>query len=68
MLCRYQSEKRTLDSVDQLSIEWAGTFKHYHSALFRTILIGKINSKQKKMYQACLNALTECEKKTSNGY
>ena len=67
LLCRYQSEKRTLDSVDQLSIEWAGTFKHYHSALFRTILIGKINGKQKKMYQACLNALTECEKKLQMG-
>ena len=24
--------------VDQLSLEWAGTYKHYHSCLFRTIL------------------------------
>ena len=24
-----------------LSLEWAGTFKHYHSAMFRTIPIGK---------------------------
>ena len=50
LLCRYQSEKRILDTVDQLSIEWAGTFKHYHSAMFRTIPIGKISDKQKKMY------------------
>ena len=31
LLCRYQSEKRNLDEIDQLSIEWAGTYKHYHS-------------------------------------
>ena len=36
-----KSEKRNLSDTDQLSIEWAGTFKHYHSAMFRTIPIGK---------------------------
>ena len=25
LLCRYQSEKRKLDEIDQLSLEWAGT-------------------------------------------
>ena len=40
LLCRYQAEKRTLSNTDQLSLEWAGTFKHYHSAMFRTIPIG----------------------------
>ena len=63
LLCRYQSEKRNLGEVDQLSLEWAGTYKHYHSAMFRTIPIGKINDKQKKMYEACAEALKACEKK-----
>ncbi len=67
LLCRYQSEKRNLDNIDQLSIEWAGTFKHYHSAMFRTIPIGKINSKQKKMYDACFEALIACENKLKPG-
>ncbi len=67
LLCRYQSEKRNLDDIDQLSIEWAGTYKHYHSAMFRTIPIGKINDKQKKMYEACLEALKACEKKLKPG-
>ena len=67
LLCRYQSEKRNLDKVDQLSIEWAGTYKHYHSAMFRTILIGKANDKQKKMYSACVEALNACEKKLKPG-
>ena len=67
LLCRYQSEKRNLDEVDQLSIEWAGTYKHYHSAMFRTIPIGKVNGKQKKMYEACVEALKACEKKLKPG-
>ena len=67
LLCRYQSEKRKLDKVDQLSIEWAGTYKHYHSAMFRTIPIGKISIKQKKMYEACVEALKACENKLKPG-
>jgi Xaa-Pro dipeptidase len=62
LLCRYQSEKRNLSNTDQLSLEWAGTFKHYHSALFRTILIGKADPKHIKMYEACVEALTNCVK------
>lgn len=63
LLCRYQSEKRNLSTDDQLSIEWAGTYKHYHSAMFRTILIGKTNPKHIKMHEACVEALTNCQKK-----
>ena len=62
LLCRYQSEKRNLSNIDQLSIEWAGTFKHYHSAMFRTIPIGKAHPKHIKMHNACVDALTNCEK------
>jgi Xaa-Pro dipeptidase len=60
LLCRYQSEKRKLSSTDQLSLEWAGTFKHYHSAMFRTIPIGKADPKHIKMHEACNEALTNC--------
>ena len=62
LLCRYQAEKRNLSDQDQLSIEWAGTYKHYHSAMFRTIPIGKVNPKHIKMHEACVDALTKCEK------
>ena len=63
LLCRYQSEKRILSKTDQLSIEWAGTYKHYHSAMFRTIPIGKVDPKHIKMHEACVEALANCEKK-----
>jgi Xaa-Pro dipeptidase len=67
LLCRYQAEKRTLSKTDQLSIEWAGTYKHYHSAMFRTIPIGKADPKHIKMHEACVEALTNCEKKLIPG-
>jgi Xaa-Pro dipeptidase len=67
LLCRYQSEKRILSNTDQLSIEWAGTYKHYHSAMFRTITVGRSDSKHIKMHEACLKALQNCEKKLIPG-
>ena len=67
LLCRYQAEKRNLSNQDQLSIEWAGTYKHYHSAMFRTIPIGKADSKHIKMHEACVEALTNCENKLKPG-
>ena len=67
LLCRYQSEKRNLDKIDQISLEWAGAYKHYHAAMFRTILIGKSNDKQKKMHEACTQALQACENKLKSG-
>ena len=67
LLCRYQSEKRILDDIDQLTIEWAGTYKHYHSGMFRTIPIGKANPKHIKMHEACVEALSACENKLKPG-
>ena len=57
LLCRYQAEKQILSNTDKLTIEWAGTFKHYHSAMFRTIPIGKVHSNHYKMHEACIEAL-----------
>ena len=67
LLCRYQAEKRNLSNQDQLRIEWAGTYKHYHSAMFRTILVGKADPKHIKMHEACVEALTNCENKLKPG-
>ena len=60
LLCRYQAEKRNLSPTDQLSLEWAGTYKHYHSAMFRTIPVGKADPKHIKMHEACVEALSNC--------
>ena len=67
LLCRYQSEKQKLNNIDQLTIEWAGTFRHYHSAMFRTIPIGKADKRHYKMHEACVEALENCENKLKPG-
>ena len=67
LLCRYQAEKRILNQNDQLSMEWAGTFRHYHSAMFRTIPIGTADLKHVKMHEACVEALKNCEDKLKPG-
>ncbi len=67
LLCRYQAEKQILNSQDQLTIEWAGTFRHYHSAMFRTIPIGNADPKHYKMHEACIEALNNCENKLKPG-
>ena len=67
LLCRYQAEKQILNNQDQLTIEWAGTYRHYHSAMFRTIPIGKSDPRHHKMHEACVEALTNCENKLKPG-
>ncbi len=67
LLCRYQAEKQILNQTDQLSLEWAGTFRHYHSAMFRTIPIGTADPKHFKMHEACVEALKNCENKLKPG-
>jgi len=67
LLCRYQAEKRNLSNKDQLTVEWAGTYKHYHSAMFRTIPIGKADTRHYKMHEACVEALKNCENKLIPG-
>ncbi len=67
LLCRYQAEKQILNNQDQLTIEWAGTYRHYHSAMFRTIPIGKSDPRHHKMHEACVEALINCENKLKPG-
>ncbi|MGO7427460.1 M24 family metallopeptidase, partial [Rhizobium ruizarguesonis] len=41
LLCRYKAGRRKLDANDQLTLEWAGAYAHYHAAMMRTIVIGE---------------------------
>ncbi len=50
-LARYQSGRRTLSGDDTLTIEFAGVYRHYHSALYRTIKVGKANPKHEAMHK-----------------
>jgi Xaa-Pro dipeptidase len=61
LLCRYYSGRRHLGAEDQLTLEFAGSFRHYHAALMRTILTGTASNVQRSMHQACREALLACE-------
>ena len=58
LLCRYKSGRRELSTDDQLTLEWAGSFAHYHAAMMRTIIIGKPRPLHGKLFEASQEALT----------
>jgi Xaa-Pro dipeptidase len=37
LLCRYKSGRRKLSKRDQLTLEFAGVYRHYHAAFMRTL-------------------------------
>ena len=61
LMCRYQAGRRVMEENDQLNIEWAGTYKHYHSAYFKTIVIGQPRPQHVSMQSAAHDALMACE-------
>ena len=60
LLCRYFSGRKKLKSIDQLTLEFAGVFRHYHSALMRTIPIGKAKKEHAELHELCLETLQAC--------
>jgi Xaa-Pro aminopeptidase len=68
LLGRYKSGRRRLSKRDQLTLEWAGVYRHYHAALMRTIVIGKPNKYHLAMDAVARTALAEVETKLRPGH
>ena len=65
LLVRSSTGARNLDPVDQLTMEFAGSFRHYCACLMRTIAIGRANEQQRRMHavtREALAAMTEAAK------
>jgi Xaa-Pro dipeptidase len=60
LLCRYFTGRRHLDDNDQLTLEFAGVYHHYHACLMRTILIGEPAPEHIAMHAACVDAMNAC--------
>jgi Xaa-Pro dipeptidase len=60
LLCRYKSGRRKLDTRDQLTLEWAAAYRHYHAAMMRTIPIGEATQLHKKMHAVNMDAMKAC--------
>lgn len=61
LLCRYKAGRRNLDPVDQLTLEWAGVYSHYHAPMMRTVVVGTPNDRQKELYAASRDAIEAIE-------
>ncbi|MEK1902119.1 MAG: Xaa-Pro peptidase family protein [Rhizobium sp.] len=61
LLCRYKAGRRKLDANDQLTLEWAGVYAHYHAAMMRTIVIGEPTHRHRELYNACLETIQAIE-------
>lgn len=60
-MCRYYSGRRHLDAQDQLTLEFAGAYRHYHACLMRTFVIGTPDPRLLAMHAACADALHAAE-------
>lgn len=60
LLCRYFSGRKHLADEDQLTLEWAGAYRHYHAAMMRTVPIGSVHPEHVAMHQACVDAMNAC--------
>jgi Xaa-Pro dipeptidase len=60
LLCRYKSGRRKLDDQDQLTLEWAAAYRHYHAAMMRTIPVGRATGFHKKMHAVTMDAMDAC--------
>jgi Xaa-Pro dipeptidase len=61
LLCRYKAGRRKLDPQDQLTLEWAGVYNHYHAALMRTAVIGSPTPRHLELQAATHEALLAVE-------
>jgi Xaa-Pro dipeptidase len=67
LLCRYKAGRRRLDPQDQLTLEFAGVYRHYHACLMRTLLVGEATARHRAMHATCREALAAAEDKLRPG-
>lgn len=67
LLCRYQAGRRVLDRDDQITLEWAGAYRHYHAALMKTVVVGSPRPEHAAMQEAAEAALLASEARLRPG-
>ena len=67
LLCRYKSGRRKLSKNDQITLEFAGVYRHYHAALMRTLIVGQPHDRHFELFQAARSALSAVEEKMCVG-
>ena len=67
LLCRYKAGRRKLEANDQLTLEFAGVWRHYHAAIMRTHIVGKPKPLHRDYHAAAREALLACEAELKPG-
>jgi Xaa-Pro dipeptidase len=67
LLCRTKTGRRRLADQDQITLEFAGTYRLYHVALMRTVLVGEPSERHRELHAACVEALAACEQAMTPG-
>jgi Xaa-Pro dipeptidase len=50
-----------LQEQDQLTLEWAGSYRHYHSVMMRTIILGEPSAEHIHMHETSVKIIEACE-------
>src|SRR4051794_22048285 len=61
LLCRYKAGRRTLETRDQITLEFAGAYRPYHGAIMRTVPVGDPKPTHLAYHRAAREALAACE-------
>jgi len=60
LLCRYKSGRRKLSAYDQITLEFAGSYRHYHAAMMATVCVGAASERHVGYFQVASEALAAC--------
>lgn len=61
LMCRTYTGRRHLAADDRLTLEFAGTYRHYHACLMRTLEVGRPDPRLPALHAACTDALLAAE-------
>ena len=67
LLVRYKSGQDRVGAVDQVFHEFAASYRHYHAALTFTLVTGRAEPRQQRMFDTCRLALEAVEEKLRAG-
>ncbi len=61
LLVRYHTGHGQVADDDQVTFEFAGAYRHYHTVLMHVVLTGKVDPRHEDMFKACAEALAACQ-------
>ena len=67
LLCRYKSGRRKLAAQDQITLEFAGVYRHYHVAMMETVCVGEATARHRTYFAAASEALNACAEQIRPG-